>query len=132
MPGSLRILQSDFFILTSLGDGAFFRKRAHCFVLSVKHLKHGHQLGDLEQLADAVGQIRQLDGAADAAGGSKEADQSAQAAAVDIVHVRKVDDDVLLGFEMFLDGLAQHERLVAEDDAAVAVHDGDTVNQARV
>ena len=79
-----------------------------------------------------MGQIGQLDVAADAAGGSKQTDQRAQAATVDVVYVPKVDDDVLRGFELFLDGLAQQGRLFAKDDAAMAVHDGDAVNQARV
>src|SRR6185437_10299418 len=54
-----------------------------------------------------------------------------QPAAVDIVDAAQIDHEVAIALQMVLHELAQGDRLLAEKDPPMTIHDGDAVNGSR-
>ena len=59
-----------------LGCGLLFVEGIDGFTFALEGLKDGEQLGDLQQIADALGQVRQLDVAARGTRRGEQRDQS--------------------------------------------------------
>ena len=78
----------------------------------------------MEQVSDALGQIRQFDGAIVVAGGGVERDQRTQATAVDVGHARQIEHDAFALVDYHSHRVAQVGGLFAKNNAASAVdHD---------
>ena len=57
------------------------------------HVEYGEQLRELEQIVDFFGEVQQFELTAAASRGGVRADELADAGAVNVIHVRKVEND---------------------------------------
>ena len=62
----------------------------------VKHLKDGVELGDLQQVLDALGEVEQFEGAALVSDGGETGDELTDAGAIDVVHFGEVQENLLV------------------------------------
>src|SRR6266404_6816970 len=96
------------------------RLRRHLFI--VEYFKDSKQLGDLEQIADALAQPRQFDRAPGAAGSREKRDQRSEPAAIDVIHFTQIQHHLRTLGQQFFDGIAQAGRLFAEDYSTATIH----------
>src|SRR5205823_6277984 len=100
----------------------------HGFAFAFKGLKDGQQLGDLQQVADALREVGELDVSAGGARRSIKRDQSSQAAAIDVADASEVDDDVRFAVgDQSLHQVTKSGRFVAKHDASVAGENCDSI-----
>src|SRR6266404_1234994 len=124
----LKLLHSRGGVMPNLGGSFFLMEGVHGLTFAFKSLKHGQQLSDLQKIANALGEISQLDVSTGGASRGIERDQSSQAAAIDVADSAQVNDDVRLAVsDQALYGVTQCGRLVAKDDATIAGEDRDPI-----
>src|SRR5713101_9029256 len=91
-----------------------------------KHIKYGIELGDLQQIADFLRQVQQLQVPALILHRREPADQLADSRAVDVVHVSEIQKNIFpLILQQSANRFSQQRAAVAEDYAAAQVHNGD-------
>ena len=96
-------------------------------------VKDGVELGDVEDVANFLGEVEEFEFAAGVAGGGEGADEFSHPRAVEVVNGGEVEDDLLFAVgEEVADGGAEFADFGAEDEAAVDVEDGDVGNFAGV
>ena len=94
--------------------------------LVVVGLEHRQQLGDRQQVGDALGQAEQLEAAALAADRGEGADDLAQARAVDVRHIGEVQDELLVALQhQAVDLVLEELRHPPEGHLPLQVQDGD-------
>jgi hypothetical protein len=87
---------------------------------------------DLQQVADVLVQVHQLEFAALVAQGSVVAHQLADARAVDVDHALEVEQDLLIAFtDEFLHRVAQLARALSQTKLAADINDGDVAYGSR-
>ena len=74
----------------------------HGLILAVVNLKDGKQFGNLQKIADALGQPRKFDGATAIVGSGIEGYQCSEPAAIDVGDIGQVQNyAIVLGKEVF-------------------------------
>ena len=94
-------------------------------------IEDGVELGDLEDVANFLGEAEEFEFATGVADGGEAADQFADAGGVEVIDVGEIEDNFFLarGDEL-ADGVAELTGFVAESDASVDVKDGDVADFA--
>ena len=64
--------------------------------LGIERFEHGQQLGDRQQIGDALGQVEQFHAAALTADGGVGADDLAESGAIDVRHIGQIQHDLLV------------------------------------
>ena len=96
-------------------------------------VENGIELGDVQDVANFLGEVKEFEFATSVARGGEGADQFSHARAVEIVDAGEVEDDFLFAIgEQVADGSAEIADFGAEDETAVDVEDGDVGNFAGV
>jgi len=94
-------------------------------------VEDGVELGDVENVADFLGEAGEFEFAAGVADGGEAADELADAGAVDVGDVGEIEDDFFLALaDEIADGIAKCAGGIAEDDLSGDVDDGDVGNFA--
>jgi hypothetical protein len=95
----------------------------------VVYLKDGIQLGDLEEIVDALGEIEELELAVLAGDGGEGVDEFADAGGVDVVDFAEVEEELFVaGGDEAADGVTHERDAFAEGDATNGVDDGDVAD----
>jgi len=96
-------------------------------------VEDGVELGDVEDVLNLLGEVKEFEFTPSIADCGEAADQFADAGAVDVVDALKVEDDFLFAAgDEVADGVAEVADFVAEDDASGDVENGDVSDFARV
>src|SRR5689334_20520350 len=85
-------------------------------LIVVVALEYGDQLRDLQQIADAFCEIRQLDVSTSIASGGEEADHGPNAAAIDVANFSEIQHKTIVFRQFPLDRLPQLTGFVAENN----------------
>ncbi len=108
-----------------LGTGTRLAKTAYRGAFVGIDVKHRVEFRDLQKIPDFLRQLQQLQIAALILYRRKAADQLANPGAVDVVDVRKVQQDLLsLVFEKPANRLAQQRAAVTKSNASAQIHNG--------
>src|ERR1019366_1503217 len=82
------------------------------------------ELGDLQQILDAFGQVQQLQSSTLVGDGGETGDQFADARAIDIGDLAQIQQDLIIAFgDQVAQQIAQRTRPFAESNPAGNVHD---------
>jgi len=94
------------------------------------HFKHGQQLGNLQQIANAFREIRELDDRARVMRGCMQRDQSSQSTRIDVVDVSQVQHDPLSAVSNgLLYFIAQQRRFLSKYDSPAALKGNDSIHR---
>lgn len=94
--------------------------------LIVFDVEDGVELGDVEDVANFLGEVKEFEFATGVAGRGEGADQFSDAGAVEVVDAGEVEDDLLFSVgEQVAHGGAEFADFRAENEAAMNVEDGD-------
>lgn len=95
----------------------------------VVYLKDGIQLGDLEEIVDALGEVEELELAVLTGDGGEGVDEFSDAGGIDVVDFAEVKEEFLVaGGDETADGVAHERDAFAEGDATNGVDDGDVAD----
>src|SRR6267142_1266603 len=90
-----------------------------------KHIEDGEQLRDLQKIADLFRQMQQFQVSIPVFYGGEAADELADSGAVDVVHVRKIEQNLrALVVQQAADCFSQQSAPVSQRDTAAQVHNG--------
>jgi hypothetical protein len=101
------------------------------FRFRVVDVENRQELGDLQQIAYALRQLRQFDRAARVSRGCIQGYEDPEAAGINVVHLAQIEEDVLVLRHSFLDLFPQQRRLLAEYNPAGAIHHENSVLVSR-
>src|SRR6266576_3864168 len=114
-----------------MGKGGLLGERFHSGRFVVFHVENGVQLRDLQQVMYFLGQVEQLQFATLILDSGVGADQLADARAVDVVHVAKVEKNLLVALaKQVAHAVTQSYAAFAKGDPAAAIHNGDAIHLA--
>ena len=102
-------------------------ERLNCLLFTVIDLENGEQFGDLQQVADSLGQVSQLDRTASIVGRGIQRHQSPEPAAVNEVHTTQIEHDVFIVRDQFFNRVTQAGGLLAENNATTTIDDQSTI-----
>jgi hypothetical protein len=115
-----------FFVLQYSGYSGF-SKGVNRLLFAFENLEDGYQFRDLQQIANSLGQIRQLDGASGIASRGVKGNQGPEAAAINVIDAAEIKDDTTILGDEGANGVAQGSGFFAEDNASGAIHDQNAI-----
>src|SRR5579864_2778543 len=103
-------------------------QRLDRFLFCIVHFEDCQQLGDLEQIAYALRQIRQFDRSSRIVGCRVESYQCPQPARIDVAHAAAIENEFVRLGEQLLHRVAEFGRFLSKYDTAIAIHHQDAVH----
>src|SRR2546423_9355757 len=100
----------------------FLRKCLNSLAFIIVGFKNSNQLGDLQQITNALGEVQQFNISTGRAGRRKQADHCADAPAIDIADLGKIQNDAVSGGQPNLFFFPQHASLVAQKKTPPSLH----------
>src|SRR3954470_12808529 len=99
-------------------------KARECRRLVIKHVEHGQELRDRQQVLDLLRQVEELERAALFLDRRKARHKLADAARIDIADAAEVEQDLVLALaEQPADGISKRDAALTDRDLAVHVED---------
>jgi hypothetical protein len=90
-------------------------------LFGIVNFKHREQLGHLQQIVNALGQVGELDAAARILRCGVERHQRSQSARIDVIHFAQVEHDPVVLRNRLFNRIPKQSRLLAEYNAAAAI-----------
>src|SRR5437868_14788108 len=104
-------------------------QRLDRLIFCIVHFEDCQQLGDLEQIAYALRQIRQFDRSSRIVGCRVESYQCPQPARIDVAHAAEIENEFVRLGEQLLHRVAEFGRFLSKYDTAIAIHHQDSVHR---